>query len=293
MLSGRGAVDMKGAIAAFLSAAHRHLASSGLGTGGTISLLITGDEEGEAIDGTSRILQWMAERQIRPDFCVVGEPTSQSILGDTIKIGRRGSLNGRIAITGAEGHVAYPHLAHNPIPILLAILNRLLARRFDDKCAQFDASNLEVVSIDVGNTATNVIPGQAKATFNIRFNTAHSGQGLCEWIRREAAAAAAGQNIKIDLDLAVSGEPFLTEPGVWTDMMREAIRAVTGRTPVLSTTGGTSDARFISRYFPVAEFGLVGHTMHKPNECVSIAELEQLSAIYSAMLNRFFGGARS
>ena len=287
---GRGAVDMKGAIAAFIAAAARFLDGKPL-SHGAISLLITGDEEGEAVDGTVRILDWMREKGERPDFCVVGEPSSSATLGDTIKIGRRGSLNGRLTVTGVEGHVAYPHLADNPIPALIAILSRLTARRFDDASAQFDATNLEIVSIDVGNPATNVIPREARANFNIRFNTAHSGASLSDWLRAETTAAMEGRRSAAALDIAISGEPFLTQAGPFSDLMVRAVRETTGQTPVLSTTGGTSDARFIARLCPVAEFGLVNQTMHKTDERVAVADLETLTAVYLRMLQLAFQGA--
>lgn len=287
---GRGAVDMKGAIAAFIAACASYLDGGSL-TRGAISLLITGDEEGEAVDGTVRVLDWMREKGEKPDFCIVGEPSSSAALGDTIKIGRRGSLNGRLTVTGIEGHVAYPHLADNPIPSLIVILSRLTARRFDDASAQFDATNLEVVSIDVGNPATNVIPREARANFNIRFNTAHSGASLSEWLRREVAAAMEGRKSRAQLDIAVSGEPFLTQAGTFTELAVRAVRDVTGRTPDLSTTGGTSDARFIAKLCPVAEFGLVNQTMHKTDERVAVADLEALTAVYRRMLELSFGRA--
>lgn len=287
---GRGAVDMKGAIAAFIAACAEHLRADAMKTG-AISLLITGDEEGEAIDGTKRVLDWMREHGEQPDFCVVGEPSSSAALGDMVKIGRRGSLNGRLTVTGVEGHVAYPHLADNPIPALIAILSRLTARRFNDASAQFDASNLEVVSVDVGNPATNVIPREARANFNIRFNTAHSGASLSDWLRSEVAVAMQGRTSVAQLDISVSGEPFLTQAGAFSDLVVRAVRDVTGRTPVLSTTGGTSDARFIARMCPVAEFGLVNQTMHKTDERVAVADLQQLTAIYRRMLHLAFEGA--
>jgi succinyl-diaminopimelate desuccinylase len=288
---GRGAVDMKGAIAAFISAAASFL-KGGL-TRGSISLLITGDEEGEAVDGTKRVLEWMRQHGEKPDFCVVGEPSSNAVLGDMVKIGRRGSLNGRLTVTGVEGHVAYPHLADNPIPALISILSRITARRFDDSSAQFDATNLEVVSVDVGNPATNVIPREARANFNIRFNTAHSGASLSEWLRGEVATAMQGRKSSAHLDFSVSGEPFLTQAGAFSDLMVRAVREVTGQTPVLSTTGGTSDARFIAKMCPVAEFGLVNQTMHKTDERVAVADLERLTAVYRRMLELAFEGSQA
>jgi succinyl-diaminopimelate desuccinylase len=286
---GRGAVDMKGAIAAFIAAAADFLKAGR--PKGTISLLITGDEEGEAVDGTVRVLDWLRDHGERPDFCIVGEPSSSARLGDMVKIGRRGSLNGRLTVTGVEGHVAYPHLAENPIPALIAIVSRLTERRFDDANTNFDATNLEVVTIDVGNPATNVIPREARATFNIRFNTAHSGASLSDWLHHHVAAAMAGRKSTAHLDISISGEPFLTQQGPFSDLVVRAVRDVTGLTPVLSTTGGTSDARFIAKICPVAEFGLVNQTMHKTDERVATSDLLQLTAVYRRMLALAFEAA--
>jgi succinyl-diaminopimelate desuccinylase len=285
---GRGAVDMKGAIAAFVAACGQFLSEGGLAQGGAISLLITGDEEGEACDGTVRVLDWMRERGERPDFCVVGEPSSSARLGDMIKIGRRGSLTGRLTVTGVQGHVAYPQRADNPIPALIAALARVAGRRFDDATADFDASNLEITTVDVGNPANNVIPAEARAVFNIRFNTQQTSQGLSDWLQGEVRAAMAGRTAHARLDISVSGEPFLTKPGPLTKLMAQAIREVTGVEPALSTTGGTSDARFITRLCPVAEFGLVGQTMHKADERVAAADIDALTRVYRRMLQLAF-----
>ncbi|MBM9401333.1 succinyl-diaminopimelate desuccinylase [Gluconacetobacter azotocaptans] len=280
-LYGRGACDMKGGIAAFVGAIDRYL-SDGRPLAGSISLLITGDEEGPATHGTVRVLEWMRDHGQIPDFCLVGEPTNPEHLGDVIKIGRRGSLNARIVVPGIQGHVAYPHRADNPVHRLLAILAELTAVPLDDGTQWFEASSLQVTSIDVGNSATNVIPGRAEARLNIRFNDLHTGQGLAEWIasvcRTHAPAAEA--------DVRISGEAFLTQPTAEVDMLVAAIRAVTGREPRLDTGGGTSDARFISRYCPVAEFGLVGASMHKVDEHASVADLEELTDIYASFLER-------
>lgn len=285
-LIGRGAADMKGAIAAFFAALDRFLGAHGAGFGGSISLLITGDEEGPAINGTARVLDWMAANGHVPDMCLVGEPTNPSRLGEMIKIGRRGSLNGRILVRGHQGHVAYPHLAENPIPGLLRLLDALLALRLDEGTAHFQPSNLEITDIEVGNGATNVIPGRAAAAFNIRFNDLHSGDSLGELLR--AALGATG--VAHELDLHVSGEAFLTPPGPLSDALAAAIAARLGRRPELSTTGGTSDARFIRGHCPVVEFGLVGATMHKANEAAAIADIEALADIYLDLLERMFAG---
>jgi succinyl-diaminopimelate desuccinylase len=281
VLYGRGACDMKGAVAAFVSAIAARLAAGELA--GSISLLITGDEEGDATDGTSRVLDWMvANRQI-PDFCLVGEPTNPGRLGEAIKIGRRGSMNAAISVPGIQGHSAYPHLADNPVHRLLAALNDMLASPLDAGTAWFEPSSLQVTSIDVGNPATNVIPAKAEARLNIRFNDTHTGAGLHAWLRgilmRHAPGAA--------LDVGISGEAFLTTPGPHTARLQAAIARATGITPRLDTGGGTSDARFIARHCPVAEFGLVGATMHKTDEAVPVADLRALAGIYGDILTEF------
>lgn len=283
-LWGRGASDMKAAIACFVAAAAGFLAEHGNGFGGAISLLITGDEEGPAINGTEKVLAWLDERGEKIDHCLVGEPTNPGTLGEMIKNGRRGTLGGSLVVRGTQGHVAYPHLADNPIPRLLAMLDRLLAREFDDGDAHFQATNLEITSVDVGNAASNVIPAEATAAFNIRFNTSQHGEDLCDWLRRECADVGGDY----DLKLRVGGEPFLTAPGDFTDMLRQAIEAETGVAPELSTTGGTSDARFIKNHCPVVEFGMVGRTMHKVDEHVAVADIETLTLIYRRVLQRYF-----
>ncbi len=276
-LYGRGACDMKGAIAAFVAASARHLAAGP--PRGSISLLITGDEEGPATDGTIRVLEWMQARGQLPDCCIVGEPTSQATLGDTIKIGRRGSLNAVLTLRGVQGHVAYPHRAHNPIPPLLAVLHELSSLALDQGTDRFEPSCLQVTSVDVGNPAANVIPGMAQARLNIRFNDRHSGASLAQLLRDRVARHAPGA----ELEIAVSGEAFLTPPAFGGQLAASVARVV-GRMPQLDTGGGTSDARFVARYCPVAEFGLVGTTMHRADECVQVAELTLLADIYAAML---------
>jgi succinyl-diaminopimelate desuccinylase len=279
-LIGRGAADMKGAIAAFVVAAERHLAKP---LKGRISLIITGDEEGPATHGTLPMLDWLEQNDLVPDLCLVGEPTSQR-LGDTIKIGRRGSINAWITINGAQGHVAYPHRADNPIARLIAILAVFEARVLDEGTDWFQPSNLEITDISVGNTATNVIPAQARARLNIRFNDLHSGADLETWIRETVAAHAPASQVEI----RISGEAFLTEPGELSDVISESITDVTGIKPELSTSGGTSDARFIRRLCPVVEFGLPGESMHKHDESIAVADLAALADIYEGILTRIF-----
>lgn len=277
LLYGRGAVDMKGSIASFVAALAK-LEDDAPDLPGTISLLITGDEEGAATYGTRTIIERMEERAIRPDLCLVGEPTSVNRLGDMIKIGRRGSVNMWISVQGTQGHVAYPHLADNPIPRLLRILTAIDSITLDSGTDWFQSSNIEITDIAVGNEATNVIPAQARARISIRFNDRHSGAGLTERIR--ALVEAEGGT----LESRISGEAFLTQPGPLSALVSEAIHDVTGLTPELSTSGGTSDARFLSRLCPVVEFGLCNATMHKLDEAVAVADLTRLRDIYAAIL---------
>ncbi len=274
VLYGRGAADMKGAIAAFAAAARAP---------GHVSLLITGDEEGDAIDGTVRVLEWMEAQGKIPDFCVVGEPTSRVRLGDTIKIGRRGSLNARITIPGIQGHAAYPRLADNPVHRLVKTLSALIATPLDSGNAWFEPSSLQITSTDVGNPAANVIPGAATARLNIRFNDLHTGAGLTDWLTEIISGYAPAA----ELAVRISGEPFLTQPGRHTEALSAAISQVTGLTPEPNTAGGTSDARFIARFCPVAEFGLVGASMHRTDECVPLDELAQLTEIYATLIRDF------
>lgn len=280
-LIGRGAADMKGAIAAFISAVAQLLQH---GFDGRLSLLITGDEEGPAEYGTAPMLAWMKAHDHVPDHCLVGEPTSAQKLGDMIKIGRRGSLNAHLTIFGQQGHVAYPDLADNPITRLVHILDALKTRRLDSGTTHFQPSNLEITDISVGNHADNVIPQFAKARLNIRFNTEHNGASLSAWIREVVAANAPDH----DLNIRVSGEAFLTPPGEWLALVSRAVQEITGTEPNLSTTGGTSDARFITQYCPVVELGLVGTSMHKINEGVPITDIDQLVQIYRHVLERYF-----
>ncbi len=277
-LLGRGACDMKGAIAAFVAAA----ASRGRG-GGSVSLLITGDEEGPATDGTVRVLDWMAAEGHVPDLCLVGEPTNPARLGEVIKIGRRGSLNAEITVHGVQGHSAYPHKADNPVHRLVRALDALTAAPLDVGSAWFEPSTLQVTSIDVGNRATNVIPASASARLNVRFNDRHTGAGLEAWLR----AAVSRHAERFDLLVSVSGESFLTTPGPLVVRLRAAIGRACGTEPRLDTGGGTSDARFIARYCPVAEFGLVGATMHQVDEQVPVAEIYALTDAYGAVLAEF------
>jgi succinyl-diaminopimelate desuccinylase len=281
VLYGRGACDMKGGIAAFVAAAAQHLA--GGPPHGSISLLITGDEEGPAVDGTVRVLEWMAANRQVPDFCVVGEPTCPVKLGDMVKIGRRGSLNAKITVHGTQGHVAYPHRADNPVHRLVGAAAALTAAPLDAGNDWFEPSSLQFTSLDVGNTVTNVIPAKASAMLNIRFNSDHTGTALSAWLRAVLAQHAE----RFDLDISISGESFLTEPGALVDTLRQAIIGASGVEPKLDTGGGTSDARFIACYCPVAEFGLVGATMHQADERVPVAELRDLARIYRTILAAF------
>ncbi len=280
LLHGRGAVDMKGALGAFIAAA-----AAVRDHPGSLSLIITGDEEGPATFGTRRMLEWIEANGHVPDLCLVGEPTSQARLGDMIKIGRRGSVNMRITVPGRQGHVAYPHLADNPISRLVRILDRVKARRLDEGDDWFQPSNLEVTDIGCGNPAENVIPGEARARLNIRFNVSHQGAALVEWVESVVREEAPGATV----DARISGEAFLTPPGALSAMIAEAISAETGLAPQLSTSGGTSDARFIRRLCPVAEFGLPNATMHRTDEAAAVEDIRALARIYGGVLRHFFG----
>ncbi|SIR05503.1 succinyldiaminopimelate desuccinylase [Acidiphilium rubrum] len=281
VLFGRGAVDMKGAIAAFIAGFAGRAADARTGT---VSMLITGDEEGEAVDGTMRILDHLRQTDALPDLCLVGEPTCRVALGDTIKIGRRGSISARITVRGVQGHVAYPHLADNPVHRLLTALESLRARVLDTGNDWFEPSSLQVTSVDVDNPTGNVIPPEANAALNIRFNTEHDGAALGRWITATVQAIAPDAQC----DIRLSGEAFLTQPGDFTAKLAAAIGATTGISPRLDTGGGTSDARFITHYCPVAEFGLVGRSMHRIDEAVPVTELRGLATVYGAVLDSIF-----
>jgi succinyl-diaminopimelate desuccinylase len=285
-LYGRGAADMKGAIAAFVAAAARHLAKGPLK--GSISLLITGDEEGAAVNGTLPMLDWLKAEGERVDHCLVGEPTNECVLGDMIKIGRRGSFSAEFTFFGTQGHVAYPARAKNPIPPLVALLDHLTKLRLDEGTPEFQPSNLEIVTIDVGNAALNVIPAAAAARFNIRFNDRHTQSSLRAFAKAEIERAANTAGLQCEISFTGNGEAFLTRPGAFTDLVGRAVREVTGRAPALSTTGGTSDARFIKDLAPVVEFGLVGASMHKIDEHAALADIEALTQIYERTLALYF-----
>jgi succinyl-diaminopimelate desuccinylase len=285
-LYGRGAVDMKSAIAAFAAATSRYLAN---GTSkGSISLLITGDEEGPAINGTPKMLGWLKEHGETIDHCIVGEPTATARAGDTLKIGRRGSITTEVTVRGAQGHVGYPHRARNPIPAMAALVTRLSSHTLDKGTEHFEPSTLSFTTVDVGNPAANVIPAEARAVFNIRFNDTHSPDSLKRWIEGEAKAVEADTSCEIALRFTVGGNVFITKPGSFTDLVSKAVQRATKAAPEFSTTGGTSDARFIRAHCPVAELGLPGGTMHKVDECVPVGEIARLSDIYLAILEHYF-----
>lgn len=285
ILHGRGAVDMKGGIAAYAAAALNYLATEGL-QAGSLSFLITGDEEGPAVNGTIKLLEWAHERGERFDMCLVGEPTNPETIGDAIKIGRRGSQSGTICLKGKQGHVAYPHQAANPIRGLTKVLTSLFTEPLDDGTEHFQPTNLEVVSIDTGNTTFNVIPSEIRATFNIRYNDLWTPETLEDWMTtRIQDALPEGMTCSITMEPALS-RVFLTRDDTLIRTLSEAIQSVTGKAPDLSTGGGTSDARFIRHYCPVVEFGLVGQTMHQVNECVPLADLQQLTEIYYHFIAR-------
>ncbi len=297
---GRGAVDMKGGIACFVAAVARHIEKNGPPKG-SVSFLITGDEEGPAVNGTVKLLQWAAERGERWDACLVGEPTNPDQLGDMIKIGRRGSVSGTLTVRGVQGHAAYPHLADNAVRGVIALTDALMHPPFDAGTENFQPSNLEVTTIDVGNRATNVVPAEASASFNIRFNDAWTAETVMAEIVRRLDAAARDEKLRpgrapVRYDIQWAERPshvFLTRNNQLIASLSGAVEAVTGRAPKLSTTGGTSDARFIKDYCPVVEFGLVGQTMHMVDERVAVADLETLTVIYETFIARWFGDARS
>ena len=286
-LIGRGANDMKSSIAAFV-AAISNFTENYSDFKGSISLLITGDEEGVAINGTKKVVKYLKKRKEKIDFCLVGEPTNPSKLGEMIKIGRRGSMNGRLTITGVQGHVAYPHRANNPSTALVQILKEIKDIKFDQGTKDFQATNLEITKININNTADNVIPGFATATFNIRFNNKHSSTSLKNKVNKVIKKISAKNKSKYKIEYSVSGEAFLTNPNKTTFMIQDIIKKITKIKPKLSTTGGTSDARFIRKIAPCLEFGLVGKTMHKVDEAVSLSDLKKLTLIYSNILKNYF-----
>jgi len=287
VLYGRGATDMKSGVAAFVAAAVDFVAETP--PDGAVILTITGDEEGESVDGTTALLDWMGAQGERMSACLVGEPTCPERMGEMIKIGRRGSLSAWITITGVQGHSAYPHRACNPLPAMARLMDRLSSHTLDEGTEHFDPSTLAVVTIDTGNPTTNVIPAQCRATVNIRFNDAHDSASLIGWMQAEIDRVAEEFGVSGAMKVKVSGESFLTPPGPLSDLVAHAVEAETGVRPVLSTTGGTSDARFVKDHCPVVEFGLVGQTMHQVDERVEVAQIHQLKAIYGRILRDYFG----
>ena len=286
VLYGRGAVDMKGAIAAFAAAASRTIAAGKVQ--GSLSFLITGDEEGIAVDGTGPMVETLMREGEGVDNCVLGEPTSAARLGDQLKIGRRGSLNATFVVEGRQGHVAYPHQAINPIPVLVRLLDGLQSRVLDEGYPRFPASNLEITTVDVGNPTTNLIPARATARINMRFNPTHTGAALISWLEEECRAAEASFGGSVTLQPSLTGDSFITEPGPFVNVLAAAVEDVTGKAPELSTTGGISDARFIRAMCPVVELGLVGATMHAVDERTSVDELLGLTDIYERVITRYF-----
>lgn len=286
MLYGRGSTDMKSGVAAFAAAAVDFVRDTP--PDGAVILTITGDEEGDAIDGTMALLDWMETHDEQMSVCLVGEPTSPDHMGQMMKIGRRGSMNAWFTVTGKQGHSAYPHRALNPMPAIARLMDRLASHELDQGTDHFDASTLAVVTIDTGNAATNVIPAETRACINIRFNDIHTGEGLSYWLRDETAKVDAEFGTKTEVKIKISGEAFLTPPGPLSDLVAKAVEAETGVAPELSTTGGTSDARFVKNHCPVVEFGLVGKTMHAVDERVEVAQIVQLKAIYTRILQDYF-----
>ncbi|SDX46131.1 succinyldiaminopimelate desuccinylase [Ruegeria halocynthiae] len=286
VMYGRGATDMKSGVAAFVAAAIDFVRDTP--PDGAVILTITGDEEGDALDGTVALLDHMDATQERMSECLVGEPTCPNTMGEMIKIGRRGSMTAWFTVTGVQGHSAYPHRAKNPLPAMVRLMDRLASHELDQGSDHFDASTLAVVTIDAGNPATNVIPAQCTGTVNIRFNDLHSGTSLSDWLKSEADAVAEAFGVDIEIRIKISGESFLTPPGPLSDLVAQAVEAETGVCPGLSTTGGTSDARFIKSHCPVVEFGLVGRTMHQVDECVEVAQIQQLKMIYTRILTDYF-----
>ncbi len=285
-LYGRGATDMKSGVAAFAAAAIDFVNETP--PDGAVVLAITGDEEGNAVDGTTALLDWMATNNESMTVCLVGEPTSPNVMGEAMKIGRRGSMTAFFTITGAQGHAAYPHQAKNPMPAMARLMDVLSSQVLDEGTAHFDPSSLQVLTIDTGNPATNVIPAQTRATVNIRFNDTHTSADLTAWMQETADKVAAEFGVRIEMRVRVSGESFVTPPGELSDLIGKAVAAETGRTPELSTSGGTSDARFVKHHCPVVEFGLVGKTMHQVDERVEVAQIGQLKKIYKRILSDYF-----
>ncbi len=286
VLYGRGAVDMKGSIACFVSAVARAIAARE--AIGSVSLLITGDEEGPSINGTVKVLRWLAEKGERLDAAIVGEPSNPDALGDEIKIGRRGSVTGELVVHGVQGHAAYPHRADNPVPKLAQFITRLAGTRIDEGTRHFEPSNCQVTIVSVPNTAANVIPAHAKATFNIRYNDIWRRASIEDWVRLQCEASALATGARYDVSFAGTGDVFLTERGPLVDTLLSAVEAITGRSPKLSTSGGTSDARFIKDFCPVVEFGLVNRTIHQVDECVPLGDLEHLTTIYQRFIAAYF-----
>lgn len=283
---GRGATDMKSGVAAFAAAAMDFVSETP--PGGSIVLAITGDEEGPAKNGTVALLDWMQAHGETMDVCLVGEPTCPDDMGQMMKIGRRGSMNAFFTITGQQGHSAYPHRANNPLPAMARLVDQLSCAELDQGTEHFDASSLAVVTIDTGNPATNVIPAQTSATVNLRFNDAHSGASLTTWLQGQADEISAEFGVGVVLDVSISGESFITPPGALSELVARAVQVETNRTPEMSTSGGTSDARFVQHHCPVVEFGLVGKTMHQVDERVEIAQIHQLKSIYTRILSDYF-----
>ncbi|GGB94256.1 succinyl-diaminopimelate desuccinylase [Marivita lacus] len=286
MLYGRGSTDMKSAVAAFVAAAVDFVQDTP--PDGAVILTITGDEEGDAIDGTMALLDWMETHGEQMRVCLVGEPTCPNTMGEMIKIGRRGSMNAWFTVKGQQGHSAYPHRALNPMPAMARLMDRLASHELDQGTDHFDASTLAVVTIDTGNAATNVIPAETRACINIRFNDIHTGEGLSYWLREEAAKVDTEFGTRTDIKITISGESFLTPPGPLSDLVAKAVEAETGVVPELSTSGGTSDARFVKNHCPVVEFGLVGKTMHAVDERVEVDQIVQLKTIYTRILQEYF-----
>ena len=286
IMYGRGTTDMKSGVAAFAAAAVDFVADTP--PDGSIVIAITGDEEGDALDGTTALLEYMEQNGERMDVCLVGEPTCPDTMGQMMKIGRRGSMTAWFTVTGTQGHSAYPHRANNPLPAMVRLMDRLASHELDQGTDHFDASTLAVVTVDTGNPATNVIPAACTSAVNIRFNDSHSGASLTAWLEEECAAVRAAFGIEIEMRIKISGESFITPPGALSELVASSVEAETGVSPELSTTGGTSDARFVKSHCPVVEFGLVGQSMHQVDEHVEVAHIHQLKSIYGRILKDYF-----